>query len=108
MVDEKVDYKYPPAPAKPSSRVWATIRRAARRCTAAGSINLPAKPTFGDNIEFFWKYQLGWMYWRYFMWNFSGRQNGEQGFYAWDPSGNWISGLSTLSTKADRQSGTIA
>ncbi|MCE7924801.1 MAG: DUF2723 domain-containing protein [Haliscomenobacteraceae bacterium CHB4] len=51
-------------------------------------------PTLGDNIEFFWKYQLGWMYWRYFMWNFAGRQNGEQGYFSWDPSaGNWISGF---------------
>jgi hypothetical protein len=54
-------------------------------------------PTLGDNIEFFWKYQFGWMYWRYFMWNFAGRQNGEQGYYSWDPtSGNWISGISFI------------
>lgn len=34
------------------------------------------------------------MYWRYFMWNFSGRQNGDQGYYDWDPSlGNWRSGF---------------
>lgn len=54
-------------------------------------------PTFADNIEFFWKYQIGWMYWRYFMWNFSGRQNGEQGYYAWDPTaGNWITGFDAI------------
>jgi Protein of unknown function (DUF2723) len=54
-------------------------------------------PSLGDNIEFFWKYQLGWMYWRYFMWNFAGRQNGEQGYYAWNPtSGHWISGISFI------------
>ncbi len=52
------------------------------------------KPTMGDNIKFFFQYQIGWMYWRYFMWNFSGRQNGEQGFYSWDKtSGNWLSGI---------------
>lgn len=50
--------------------------------------------TFADNLEFFWKYQVQWMYFRYFMWNFSGRQNGDQGYYAWDPSaGNWITGF---------------
>lgn len=55
------------------------------------------EPTFMDNIEFFWKYQLGWMYFRYFMWNFTGRQNGEQGLYAWDPSaGHWISGVKVI------------
>ncbi|MEM8910006.1 MAG: DUF2723 domain-containing protein, partial [Bacteroidota bacterium] len=49
-------------------------------------------PTMGDNFMFFFRYQIGWMYWRYFMWNFSGRQNGEQGFCPWDKSsGHWIS-----------------
>ncbi|MDP4712345.1 MAG: DUF2723 domain-containing protein [Saprospiraceae bacterium] len=56
---------------------------------------LPAgRPNFVDNINFFVQYQIGWMYWRYFMWNFSGRQNGEQGFKPWDKSGgHWISGI---------------
>jgi Protein of unknown function (DUF2723) len=52
-----------------------------------------------DNIHYFVRYQLGWMYWRYFMWNFSGRQNGQQGYYAWDKStGNWISGFEWYDT----------
>ncbi|MFT4665882.1 MAG: hypothetical protein ACI8YQ_000933 [Polaribacter sp.] len=51
-------------------------------------------PTMGDNIHYFLRYQVGWMYWRYFMWNFSGRQNGEQGFNPHDlKSGHWISGI---------------
>ncbi|MCB9303110.1 MAG: DUF2723 domain-containing protein [Lewinellaceae bacterium] len=56
---------------------------------------LPAgRPNQLDNIQFLFSYQLGWMYWRYFMWNFSGRQNGEQGFYPWNKSaGHWISGI---------------
>jgi hypothetical protein len=33
------------------------------------------KPTFAQNIGFFLDYQMNWMYWRYFMWNFAGRQN---------------------------------
>ncbi len=54
-------------------------------------------PTLGDNLEFFWKYQFQWMYWRYFMWNFAGRQNGEQGQFAWDPtSGHWICGIPAI------------
>ncbi len=59
---------------------------------------LPAgRPNQLDNIKFLFSYQLGWMYWRYFMWNFAGRQNGEQGFYPWDKSsGHWISGISFL------------
>ncbi|HHB79014.1 MAG TPA: DUF2723 domain-containing protein [Saprospiraceae bacterium] len=55
------------------------------------------KPTMKDNIGFFWDYQMFWMYGRYFMWNFVGRQNGAQGFYAWDASdGNWISGINAI------------
>lgn len=52
------------------------------------------KPSMADNLEFFWKYQIKWMYWRYFMWNFSGRQNGDQGYFSWDlRKGNWQTGL---------------
>lgn len=50
------------------------------------------KPKFKDNIEFFTDYQMGWMYWRYLMWNFSGRQNEEQG-YIGPVDGNWLSGI---------------
>ena len=54
-------------------------------------------PTFGDNVSFFISYQVGWMYWRYFMWNFVGRQNGEQGYTPADKtSGNWISGIKSI------------
>ena len=55
------------------------------------------RPNQVDNISFFINYQLGWMYWRYFMWNFSGRQNGDQGYFSWDESkGNWITGIKFL------------
>ncbi len=56
-------------------------------------------PTFGENIKFFFRYQLGHMYFRYFMWNFVGRQNDIQG-NGYDTNGhkiitngNWISGI---------------
>ncbi|MDE5801247.1 MAG: DUF2723 domain-containing protein [Paramuribaculum sp.] len=50
------------------------------------------KPTFGENLKFFFNYQLNHMYWRYFMWNFAGRQNDIQG--SGEPTrGNWISGI---------------
>lgn len=59
---------------------------------------LPAgRPNGLDNISFMLRYQIGWMYWRYFMWNFTGRQNGDQGFAPWDKSsGNWITGIKWL------------
>jgi len=50
------------------------------------------KPTFGENLIFFFSYQVGWMYLRYFMWNFAGRQNDVQGFGGKE-DGNWISGI---------------
>jgi len=49
-------------------------------------------PSFSDNIEFFVKYQIGHMYFRYFMWNFSGRQNDMQGHGGYQ-EGNWITGI---------------
>ena len=50
------------------------------------------KPTFGENLQFFLVYQLNHMYWRYFMWNFAGRQNDIQGNGEVN-HGNWISGI---------------
>jgi hypothetical protein len=50
------------------------------------------KPSFISNLKFFFEYQLGYMYWRYFMWNFTGRQNDEQGEYN-VLNGNWLSGI---------------
>ena len=55
------------------------------------------KPTMGANLAYFFDYQLNWMYWRYFMWNFVGRQNDihspvpGEAFY-----GNWESGIGFL------------
>jgi hypothetical protein len=49
-------------------------------------------PTFIDNLKFFFRYQLGYMYFRYFMWNFSGRQNDVQG-HGGVLNGNWITGI---------------
>jgi len=53
------------------------------------------KPTFSENLRFFFRYQLGHMYFRYFMWNFSGRQNDIQGMSD-RKNGNWISGIKFL------------
>ncbi len=53
------------------------------------------RPTFGDNLSFLFSYQISWMYWRYFMWNFSGRQNDLQG-HGGPHRGNWITGITPL------------
>ena len=53
------------------------------------------KPTFMQNMAYMFEYQFGYMYWRYFMWNFSGRQDDKQGEYT-DLHGNWLSGISFI------------
>ncbi|MBL1410916.1 DUF2723 domain-containing protein [Sphingobacterium sp. C459-1T] len=53
------------------------------------------QPTFADNLKFFFGYQIGHMYGRYFMWNFVGRQNDVQG-YGSVLDGNWISGIKPI------------
>ena len=52
-------------------------------------------PSFGQNLSFFFNYQIKHMYFRYFMWNFAGRQNDIQG-HGEEHKGNWISGISFL------------
>lgn len=53
------------------------------------------KPSFVDNMKFMFEYQFGYMYWRYLLWNFVGRQNDEQGKYD-EKDGNWLSGISFI------------
>ena len=53
------------------------------------------KPTYAENIRFLFSYQLNYMYWRYFMWNFAGRQNDKQG-HGGVTNGNWISGINFI------------
>ena len=68
----------------------------------AGKVRGNHKPTASQNMKFFHGYQMRWMYWRYFMWNFAGRQNDIQGHYFNDDgtrdylNGNWISGIKWL------------
>lgn len=50
------------------------------------------KPSFSDNMKFMFEYQFGYMYFRYLMWNFVGRQNDQQGNYE-SLEGNWLSGI---------------
>lgn len=60
-----------------------------------GKNQVKVVPSFADNLRYFFQYQIGHMYMRYFMWNFSGRQNNMQGFGD-DLRGNWISGIKPL------------
>lgn len=53
------------------------------------------KPTFGENMRYFFQYQMDWMYWRYFLWNFAGRQNDIQG-HGNITEGNWLTGIKAI------------
>ncbi len=53
------------------------------------------KPSTWDNLSFMFEYQFGYMYWRYLMWNFTGKQNDIQGKYD-NLDGNWLSGISFI------------
>ena len=60
-----------------------------------GSYLIVEKPSFMDNMKFMFEYQFGYMYGRYFMWNFVGRQNDQQGRYD-NIDGNWLSGITPI------------
>lgn len=51
------------------------------------------EPTFLENLNFFFNYQLSYMYWRYFLWNFVGRQSDIQPTRTTITDGNWLSGI---------------
>ncbi len=101
VVDEKLDYVYDNKDKILFPRIGHTDgpRPELHRnwYQALNGEKFKGKPGMGYNIQFMLNYQFGWMYWRYFMWNFAGKQNASQGYYAWDKSdGNWLSGIKFL------------
>ena len=93
------------------NQLEAQIRMATRKANSTGSaediravrqyqgmldrVEANLKPTMGENLRFFMDYQMGWMYFRYFLWNFAGRQDDFQGHGDF-LSGNWLSGIATI------------
>lgn len=71
---------------------WGNVKGEPVRFNRNGQMVSVMKPTFAENIRFFLTYQMNFMYWRYFMWNFSGRQNDIQG-HGEILHGNWITGI---------------
>lgn len=93
IVDQKIDYVYNESDKVLFPRM-SDYTQGRPKLYQQWTGNKTGVPTFMDNIVFFVRYQINWMYIRYFMWNFVGRQNDDQGYYSWDPSsGNWISGI---------------
>ena len=63
------------------------------------------KPTFFQNLAFFFDFQMNWMYWRYFMWNFAGRQNDIHSPSPGDRfAGNWECGIPLIDFRLGDQS----
>jgi len=60
-----------------------------------GEAQTAQKPTFVEDLRYFINYQLGFMYFRYFMWNFAGRQNDIQG-HGGNMKGNWMTGIKAI------------
>jgi len=72
---------------------WAEIKGKKQTITNnRGEKEVVYIPTFWENLRYFRTYQMGWMYMRYFMWNFAGRQNDVQG-HGNNTDGNWITGI---------------
>jgi hypothetical protein len=77
---------------------WGNIKgQPVRVSTGMGEQEIRYVPTFSENLRFFFSYQIGHMYWRYFMWNFVGRQNDVQG-HGDLMSGNWLTGIKGFDT----------
>lgn len=71
---------------------WVDIRGKEVPYNRCGEQIMVNVPTQWENLKFFFSYQLNFMYWRYFLWNFVGRQNDIQGYGELE-NGNWITGI---------------
>ena len=76
----------------PFPRMWSNQPNHVSEYKKWADVKGDRTPTFGQNLKFFIVYQLGEMYWRYFMWNFAGRQNDIQG-PGGITKGNWLTGI---------------
>ncbi len=98
------DYVYAPGSEMLFPRLWdanpgateaykSWLGTEGRRTSIGG--RMVTMPTMGDNLRFFFGYQFNYMYWRYFMWNFVGRQDDIQG-RGDILHGNWLSGIDAI------------
>jgi hypothetical protein len=77
-------------------QVWSKMKGVPIQVTdQSGEKKIIRKPTFFENLRFMFSYQINYMYFRYFMWNFSGKQNDTQGTGG-SVNGNWITGIKFL------------
>ena len=76
-------------------KYWGRVTGRRYSYTTGSGRETIVRPTFVENLRFFFRYQVGYMYLRYFMWNFAGRQNDIQG-NGNNLHGNWISGIKII------------
>ncbi len=99
-IGKQREYTYPSSDKQLFPRVWDPSNEQNHAYFYGTWLNIPQDPqtgryeapTYADNLNWFFTYQMGLMYWRYFMWNFAGRQNDVQGMGN-VRDGNWISGI---------------
>ena len=107
-IRDKISYKYPTNQCQLFPRIYSREHGPAYESWLGGVTTHPVEykipgqgsqtleiPGQVDNIRFFLSYQMNWMYWRYFMWNFAGRQNDIQGNGELE-HGNWLSGIPVI------------
>lgn len=99
-MDERFDMLFPRMYSSTPShveayKIWGNVKGKSITYDYCGQQKTEVKPTFGENIQFFLDYQVRFMYLRYFMWNFSGRQNDIQGNGEIE-HGNWITGFNFI------------
>lgn len=104
-LENMVGYSYDPATKTIFPRMWSTQPQHAREYKNWGQVTgrkvrtsdgqMATVPTFGENLRYFFSYQLNFMYWRYFLWNFVGRQSDIQS-HGGITNGNWMSGIAPL------------
>jgi hypothetical protein len=91
---EKIEYTYDPQDEMLFPRMGPTNDGDAAASLYQYWTGYQGKPTFGDNLKYFFNYQLRYMYWRYFLWNFAGRQDDYQGTPSNEKmNGDWLSGI---------------
>lgn len=79
-------------------RIWSNDESRGHVSYYRGQLGLAngEEPTAMDNMKFFMSYQMNHMFWRYFMWNYAGRQNDYQGSGIEPHQGNWITGINAV------------
>jgi hypothetical protein len=93
---EKTDYTYESAGMRLFPRIWDNLDPSHQQFYQNYlGLEKEDKPTAKDNLSYFLSYQMNWMWWRYFMWNYAGRQNDAEG-QGEARNGNWISGIPLL------------